>query len=82
MGRVLLTGWMPGLRKVALTKLIQSRTNVSLKAAMAYTERVLAGDTVVIELPTVADARAFALEAQNLGVVVESDVSQEAARST
>ena len=82
MERVLLTGWKPGLRKVALTKLIQSRTSVSLKAAMGYTERVLDGDCVAIELPTVADARAFALEARNLGVVVESDVSREAARST
>jgi hypothetical protein len=81
MPRVLLTGWQPGLRKVQLTKLIQSRTSVSLRDAMGHTERILDGRTVAIELPTVAEARAFAREAQSLGVTAEVDVSQETAPS-
>jgi hypothetical protein len=82
MPQVLLTGWNPGLRKVPLTKLIQSRASVSLKAAISQTERLLDGKPVTIDLPTIAEARDFVLQARALGAVAEVDARPKTTSST
>ena len=77
MQRVLLKGWKPGLRKVALTTLLQRRAGLSLGTAKALMDRCLAGEEVTVELPTLADAEAFARQASALGAVVELDLVRQ-----
>jgi hypothetical protein len=81
MASVVLTGWKPGLNKVSLTKLIQSRAGASLGVAKGYTDRLLDGETVGLELRAVAEARAFAQEAEALGATAEVKLGQQTARS-
>ena len=68
MSQVMLTGWRPGLRKVALTKLLQQRAGLGLHAAKDYTDRLLAGEQVRVEIPLLAAAELLAREADALGV--------------
>lgn len=74
---VALTDLKPGLRKVSLTKAIRKHAGLSLAQAKACTDRHLAGEQVVIALPTAAAARALAREAAEIGAVAE--VSESAA---
>ena len=71
MTQVLITGWQPGLNKVALTKLLRERAGLTLAQAHDKVNRCLDGESVVIELPTAAAARAFVGDAGRLGAVVD-----------
>lgn len=73
MTQVVITGWNVGLRKVALTKLLQKRAGLSLSVAKDAVDRCVDGETVVINLPSREDAEAFARDASALGAIVELD---------
>lgn len=45
---LVLDGWRAGLNKVALTKLLRERTDISLAAAKRQVDRLLDGDEVGI----------------------------------
>ena len=64
---VILSGWNPGMQKVALTKLIRNGTGKSLADAKFCTEEVLAGKPVALTFLTEADADAFCADTQLLG---------------
>ena len=68
--KVILTGWKPGFKKVALTKLIRDMTDLDLAAAKAHVDRLLAGETVEIELES-EFSLAFITRAEAIGVIVQ-----------
>ena len=47
MTQICISGWSPGLRKVSLTKLLQTHAGMSLGEAKAATDRVLVGQKMV-----------------------------------
>ena len=64
---VYLRGWQVGFNKVGFTKLMKEEVGVSLAAAKNLTDRLLAGETVIIwvrHLSKTVD------EARNLGAIV------------
>jgi len=71
MKRVTLNGWKPGLRKVALTKLIEGMTALDLVDAKGCTDKLLEGKKVVIVFDSIEDADAFRQEASELGVITQ-----------
>jgi hypothetical protein len=64
---VILNGWKPGMRKILLTKLTNSRANKALVEAKLSTDEVLAGRQVTLTFSTAAEADAFCADAQQLG---------------
>ena len=68
---VLLTGWWPGLRKVALDRLLQERAGLSLHGAHQQVTRLLAGETITLPMTDTAAAAALAHDAAELGAVAE-----------
>ncbi len=79
MTKVLISGYKPGFKKVSHTKLLRSYAGLSLKPAKDYTDRVLSGETVVVELPTPEAAEEFARESRDLGAITE--VEHQASRA-
>lgn len=67
MTRVVLTGWRPGLQKVALVKAIRASCDVGLAAGKAHVDALLAGRTVSFEFANADHAHAFLRWAQSLG---------------
>jgi hypothetical protein len=67
MAHVLITGWNPGLRKVALDRLLHEKAGLGLHEAHNCVTRLLSGEHVSITLPTLAAASALAEEARTLG---------------
>jgi hypothetical protein len=66
---VILEGWKSGMLKVSLTKLIRGTAGKGLAEAKHCTDEVLMGKPVALTFPTAADADAFCVEAQRLGVL-------------
>ncbi|MGE0541326.1 MAG: hypothetical protein AB7R89_14225 [Dehalococcoidia bacterium] len=50
MARIVITGWRAGFDKIRLTKLLQDHAHLRLPEAKRSTDRVLAGDTVLLEV--------------------------------
>ncbi len=80
MVKVRITNWRPGFRKVSHTKLIEEYTGFSSKLAKDYTDRILSGETVTVELPTLEAAKRFARESRELGAVTEVEHQTSRAR--
>jgi hypothetical protein len=71
MAAVVIRGWRPGLQKVSLTKLLQQRAGLRLSAAHDCTTRLLAGETVRLELPSLDEADQFVEALERLGAMAE-----------
>lgn len=71
MPQIILKQWLPGLKKVSLTKLLQEKANLSLTLAKQYVDRLLRGETVNVTVPTVEEAIRLAEEITNLGAICE-----------
>ncbi len=71
MPKVSIMGWKPQFKKVSHTKLIRDYTGLPLRPAKEYTDRVLLGETVVVEVSTPVVAERFVSEARKLGAVAE-----------
>ena len=71
MPQVVLTGWKPGFRKVALTRILQQRAGLSLAVAKECVDRCLAGERVLVEVPTSEAAEALVSEASGVGAIAE-----------
>ena len=72
MAFLLLTAWQPGLRKVALDRLLHQRAALGLREAHDCVSRLLAGEQVVIVMPDIQAAQAVAEEALALGAVARA----------
>ncbi len=77
MVQVLITGWKPGLRKVALTGLLQTRGGLSLRDAHDSVERCLAGETVAVGTASAAAAESLARDASELGAITSVRLSEQ-----
>lgn len=66
---VQISGWRPGFLKVSHTQLLQSRVSLSLSEAKSATDRVLVGDPVVVNVPSMAAAERLVSELAQLGAV-------------
>lgn len=71
MTTIRLTGWSPGMKKISLTKLIQSQAELSVSAAKHAVDQVLEGHAVSLQLPDHIDAQAMAAEMTELGAKCE-----------
>lgn len=71
MPKVKFKGWVQGLRKVSLTKLLQERADLSLTSAKYSVDRILDGETITIEMQTIEEANQLSKEASMLGAVCE-----------
>jgi hypothetical protein len=67
MVHILLTGWNPGLRKVALDRLLHEQAGLSLREAHDCVSRLLSGEQVSVAMPTLAAASALAQQVNALG---------------
>jgi hypothetical protein len=65
------TGWHPGMKKVALDRLLHERAGLSLYDAHRQVTRVLAGETVTVPMADAAAAAALARDAAELGAVAD-----------
>ena len=70
-----ITGWRPGLDKVALTKTIRSHTGFGLAEAKRCTDDVVENKPVVFRGLRSSDADAFLTDVRSIGAVAE--VSEE-----
>jgi hypothetical protein len=75
MGRVRITGWRAGLKKVSMTKAIRLHGGLNLALAKNCTDSVLDGKTVVVDVPTLNDAHVLVDELIALGAVAEVEGS-------
>lgn len=62
------------------TKLIEEYTGFSSKLAKDYTDRILSGETVIVDLPTPEAAEEFARASRDLGAVTEVEYQTSRAR--
>ena len=69
MDLLVLDGWRSGLNKVALTRILCSRANISLAAAKHHVDELLAGHTVTLPLADTVTAEAIAREVSTVGAV-------------
>ncbi len=70
MCQVDIVSWRIGLRKIELTKLLRSATNLTLSPAKKKVDDVLSGETVRINFDDKAAAANFCKKASELGAVV------------
>lgn len=66
--RFVFIGWKVGLNTIHLTKVLKSKTNMSLSKAKEMVERIIDGETVVITLDD-QDADTLEKEISNIGVM-------------
>jgi hypothetical protein len=71
MPTVVLTGWRPGLQKIALDKLLHYKYGLSLKDAFDSVNRCMDGERVPIYVNSLQEAENLAREATELGALVE-----------
>ncbi len=64
---LVMDGWRPGLNKVALDKLLQAKTGLSLAVAKTQVDRLLDGEEVGILIPESEVAEELAADATELG---------------
>ena len=74
---VVITDWEPGMEKVALTRLLQTRAGLALAAAKQCTDRCLAGERVRVQVPTESDARSLIEALANIGVFARFEAVDE-----
>jgi len=70
MTQVVMKQWVPGLRKIRLTKLLQARANLSLSEAHEKVGLLLNGESVEIIIVS-GDPSDFIAEAASIGAIVE-----------
>lgn len=64
-----LEGWRVGLKKVSLTQLIQAEVGAGLQASKSATDRLMAGERVVLGFDSAARRERFRSAAEGIGVV-------------
>jgi ribosomal protein L7/L12 len=69
MTRVALTGWVPGLNKVALIKLVRTHADLGLRDAKHLVDDLLAGEPAVVTFDEADQARVFLERARALGAL-------------
>lgn len=69
MTRLVLHGWRPGLRKIAVTKLLREAEDLGLSPAKNKVDRLLAGHEVAVDVPD-AQVTSLAAALGLLGVLV------------
>lgn len=79
MTKVSISGYRPGFKKVSHTKLLRSHAGLSLKPAKECTDRILSGETVILDLPDSGAAEEFTARSRELGAMAE--VEHEASRA-
>ena len=67
MARVVFIGWQPGVQTVSLAKLLRQELGVTLKLAIGYVDRIVAGEEVEVKVSTFAKAETLVVEASKLG---------------
>ena len=67
MTKVLLNGWVKGLKKIPLDLLIKERAALRLSVAKNKVDRLLAGEVVILDFPDAEEAQRFLEEAIALG---------------
>ncbi len=68
--RLELVGWRPGLQTVSLTQALRDHGSMSLWQAKKEVERLLVGETVVVEFATEKSKEMFREIAERLGTKV------------
>ncbi len=71
MPRLVMTGWNKGMKKVSLSMLLKEDAHLGLREAKRCVDRLLEGETVVIELPPTCEPRAMATKVRKLGIECE-----------
>ena len=71
MVKVLFKGFVYGLQKISLTKLIRQEAGLSLKEAKSKTDALINGGDFVIETESVEKAEELVREATAIGTVCE-----------
>ena len=71
MPTIILKSWKPGLLKISLTKLLQEQAGLSLTASKQSVDRLLAGETISIDVATDAQAVQLAEAMTRVGAVCE-----------
>src|SRR6267142_2544432 len=66
---VVIQGWQVGMRKISLTKILQSRCSIRLKEAKAAVDSIVAGERMEFGFETLKEARDFLEEASAVGAV-------------
>jgi hypothetical protein len=77
---VVLTGWEPGLQKVALDRLLCERAGLTLREALDSVNRLLAHEHVSVPVASLAEARAIAAGAVALSATAEALETAERSR--
>jgi len=70
MAKVIFKGWRVGMRKIPFTMLLKERAGLSLKQARDIKTKVLDNEEIAISVDNIEIARAIAVEADKLGVLV------------
>ena len=70
MAQITMTGWQPGLNKVALTKALQSELGLPLGAAKNATDRLLDGERVELFPEDQQSADRLAESLMSIGAIV------------
>jgi hypothetical protein len=79
MANVVITGWRAGFDKIRLTKLLQEHAQLRLSEAKRSTDRVLAGDTVILDVEDVSCLDRLLSEFEIIGVTARrADTDQYA----
>lgn len=71
MARVILSGWNKGFQKVSMARLLQEYGGYSLSSAKSLVDRVLAGETVEIEVDDPRLAGELVERAEKIGARLE-----------
>jgi hypothetical protein len=71
MAKVIFSGWNPPLNTVCLIKMIREQARIPLNEALSLVNRVLNGETVVVDLADDIIAYHLAEEANKLGAISE-----------
>ena len=67
MATVRVSGWKPGMRKISLTKLVQTGGGKDLAQAKAMVDGLLEGNPFEVSFDNEEAARSFADQAKDLG---------------
>jgi len=72
MPSTIITGWVPGLKKVEHTKLVRHHSGMDLRDAKRVTDRVLDKETVAIAMPTIEEAELLAAKLRAIGALAQA----------
>ena len=71
MTTVRLTGWQPGMQKISLTRLLESRLALSRSVAKGAVDDVLEGHEASLPVPDGVNADSLVTEIRELGAICE-----------